>query len=64
MEEEKKEKIVEETVLENNEEKIPDIPDEKAKELEPPKIPTNACGEKEDDEETKGVEAKTKVIQR
>lgn len=60
MEEEKKEKIVEETVLENNEEKIPDIPDEKAKELEPPKIPTNACGEKEDDEETKGWKQKLK----
>ena len=60
MKEEKKEKIVEETVLENNEEKIPDIPDEKAKELEPPKIPTNACGEKEDDEETKGWKQKLK----
>ena len=47
MQEEKKEKIVEETVLENNEEKIPDIPDEKAKELEPPKIPTNDSNNEE-----------------
>lgn len=62
MEEEKKEKLVEETVLENNEEKIPDIPDVKAKELEPPKIPTNACGEKEDDEETKGWKQKIKSL--
>ena len=59
MEEEKKEKIVEETVLENNEEKIPDVPDEKAKELEPTKIP-NDCNEKEDDEETKGWKQKIK----
>lgn len=56
MKEEKKDEIV----LENNEEKIPDIPDEKAKELEPLKIPTNACGEKEDDEETKGWKQKIK----
>ena len=62
MEEEKKEKIVEETVLENNKEKIPDIPDKKAKELEPPKIPTNACGEKEDDEETKGWKQKKSLL--
>ena len=62
MKNEKKEKIVEETVLENNEEKIPDIPDEKAKELEPPKIPTNACGEKEDDEEIKGWKQKIKSL--
>lgn len=47
MKEEKKEEIVEETVLENNEEKIPDIPDEKAKELEPPKIPTNDSNNEE-----------------
>ena len=62
MKNEKKEKIVEETVLENNEEKIPDIPDEKAKELEPPKIPTNACGEKEDDEEIKWWKQKIKSL--
>lgn len=60
MEEEKKEKIVEGTVLENNEEKIPDIPDEKAKELEPPKIPTNACGEKEVAEEENDWKQKLK----
>lgn len=47
MKEEKKEEIVEETVLENNEEKIHDIPDEKAKELEPPKIPTNDSNNEE-----------------
>lgn len=37
----------EEIVLENNEEKIPDIHDEKAKELEPPKIPTNDSNNEE-----------------
>lgn len=69
------EQVTEKPVLENQEpaqettdeskEKIPDVPDladEKAEKSEPPKIPTNACGEKEDVEETKGWKQKIKLL--
>lgn len=73
MQEEKKEEIVdemidiqpeqkpEESVLENQE-PVQETINEKAAKSEPPKIPTNACGEKEDDEEIKWWKQKIKSL--